>query len=278
MYSDEPPANLVLPGDPIVIPSLPAAAKNASIKIGPGLTHIPPSTIIPVSAGELNIDEKKRLIWAESGGKRYTPHPQDPVIAIVTRSAADFYHCTIPSSRGNTALLPHLAFENATKKTRPQLNNGSVVFARISLASKHMDPELECFDAETGKAGGYGELKNGMLFAVSLGLARRLLGDGKKLRQLRIRKGEVGSGKKVESGDGDTPLPGMSTGMEVLDELGSRLAFELAVGRNGRVWVDSESVKTTLCVGRCIQESEFLTGEEQKRLVRDKIREFELSR
>ena len=141
-----------------------------------------------------------------------------------------------------------------------------------------MDPELECFDAETGKAGGYGELKNGMLFAVSLGLARRLLGDGKKLRQLRIRKGEVGTGKKADAGgDGAKPLPGMSTGVEVLDELGSRFAFELAVGRNGRVWVDSESVKTTLCVGRCIQESEFLTGEEQKRMVMDMIREFEIS-
>lgn len=47
-----------------------------------------------------------------------------------------------------------------------------------------MDPELECFDAETGKANGLGELKGGMVFSVSLGTARRLLGDGKKIRRL----------------------------------------------------------------------------------------------
>jgi len=134
-----------------------------------------------------------------------------------------------------------------------------------------MDPELECFDAATGKAGGFGELKSGMLFDVSLGMARRLL-DGKKLRQLKIRQGAV-------KGDGETGKKvkgGMSSGSEVVEELGQRLAFEIAVGRNGKVWVDSEDVKTTLCVGRCIVESRFLTGEEQRRLVREKIKEFGL--
>ncbi|KAF8477027.1 hypothetical protein BDZ91DRAFT_778212 [Kalaharituber pfeilii] len=266
-----PPASLILPGDPLTIPPPPSNTKNAAIKVGPGLAHIPPNTIIPVNAGELNIDDKKRLVWIESGGKRYNPHLNDPVIAIINRSAADFYHCTIPSSRTAVAILPHLAFENATKKTRPQLNPGAVVYARISLASKHMDPELECVDATTGKAGEYGELKGGMLFSVSLGMARRLLGDGKKLRALKIRRGEL----KSEDGEGKKRNE-MSTGREVLEELGQRLAFEIAVGRNGKIWVDSEDVRTTLCIGRCIVESEFLTGEQQRKLVRDKIKEFGL--
>lgn len=134
-----------------------------------------------------------------------------------------------------------------------------------------MDPELECFDAATGKASDFGELKGGMLFDVSLGMARRLLGDGKKLRQLKIRRGEAGA-----EGEGKGGKKGMSSGLEVVEELGQRLGFEIAVGRNGKVWVDSEDVKTTLCVGRCIVESEFLTGEEQRRLVRETIKEFGL--
>jgi exosome complex component RRP40 len=116
-----------------------------------------------------------------------------------------------------------------------------------------MDPELECFDAETGKASGFGELKGGMVFSVSLGLARRLLGDGKKLRQVAKRAGEEWEG---------------GNGAEVLEELGKSVAFECAVGRNGKVWVDSEDVKTTLMVGRCITASENLTGEEVREMVR----------
>lgn len=135
-----------------------------------------------------------------------------------------------------------------------------------------MDPELECFDAATSKAGGFGELKGGMLFDVSLGMARRLLGDGKKLRQLKIRQGLV----RAEGETGKKVKGAMCSGLEVVEELGQRLGFEIAVGRNGKVWVDSEDVRTTLCCGRCIVESEFLTGEEQRRLVREKIKEFGL--
>lgn len=154
------------------------------------------------------------------------------------------------------------------------------MYARISLASKHMDPELECSDPATGKAHGYGELKGGMLFDVSLGMARRLLGDGKKLRHLKIRNGEIksaGGGGGEEEGKKDKAgVNTMSTGLEVVEELGQRLGFEIAVGRNGKVWVDSEDLRTTLCVGKCIVQSQFLTGEEQRRLVRAKIKELGL--
>lgn len=73
-----PPAvNFVLPGDDLPLPlPLPApGSKNAAIKIGPGLAHLPPDAIVPVTAGELNVDEKKRMIWVEGDGKRVTNSP-----------------------------------------------------------------------------------------------------------------------------------------------------------------------------------------------------------
>lgn len=45
---------------------------------------------------------------------------------------------------------------------------GSALYARVSLAHKDMEPELECFDAQTRKAEGYGELKGGFLVKCSL--------------------------------------------------------------------------------------------------------------
>lgn len=135
-----------------------------------------------------------------------------------------------------------------------------------------MDPELECYDAESQKAEGFGELKGGMVFNVSLGMARRLLGDGKKIRQLRLKQRKVEAEKRGEdlAADGEE----ISNGMEVLEELGRALPFEVAVGRNGRVWVDSEEPKVTLCVGRCIQQGEFLTGKEQRALVREALKKL----
>ena len=136
---------------------------------------------------------------------------------------------------------------------------GSLIYGRISRIDRGQDPELECTDPNTGKAEDYGEVKGGMVFPVSAALARRLLGDGKKMRKLR-----VGTWDGVAKG----------TGLEVLEELGKKVGFEIAVGRNGRVWVDSEDVRVTVLVGRCLGDAEFLTGEEGRRLVRERVREL----
>ena len=50
---------------------------------------------------------------------------------------------------------------------------GSLVYARVSLAHRDMDPELECFDAQTRKAEGFGELKGGFLVRCSLLMCRQ---------------------------------------------------------------------------------------------------------
>ena len=49
---------------------------------------------------------------------------------------------------------------------------GSLLYARVSLAHKDMDPELECFDAQTRKAEGFGELKGGFVTHCSLQMSR----------------------------------------------------------------------------------------------------------
>lgn len=136
----------------------------------------------------------------------------------------------------------------ATKKTRPQIAPGQLVYARVSLANKHMDAELECVNPATGKADGLGPLTGGMVFTVSLGFARRLL----------------------------MPKSTTEGGVVVLEELGNMgLGFEVAVGRNGKVWVNSEAVRTILLVGRSLKESDEgkLDVEAQKKLVKKLVRE-----
>lgn len=49
---------------------------------------------------------------------------------------------------------------------------GCLVYARVSLAHKDMEPELECFDAQTRKSEGFGELKDGFVVRCSLKMCR----------------------------------------------------------------------------------------------------------
>ncbi len=179
---------------------------------------------------------------------QYIPAVGDLVIAIIHHSSVDTYHASI-SDYTPYASLPQLSFEGATKKNRPQLVQGSIVYARVSLANKHMDPELECVSSSTGKAEGLGPLSGGMLYDVSLGLARRLM-----------------MSKPAEQGK-----------VVVLEELGEAgVAFEIAVGRNGKVWVDSKKVKTTLAIGKILRETDEknLTVDEQRKLVKKIAREL----
>ena len=86
------------------------------------------------------------------------------------------------------------------------------------------------------------------MFGISLGMARRLL-----------------LAKQRDEG-----------GIAVLEEIAEKVAFEIAVGRNGKVWVTSEGVKETLLVGKALQETDTkgLGPDEQVKLVRRMLRQL----
>lgn len=105
----------------------------------------------------------------------------------------------------------------------------------------------------------------GMVFDVSTGMAARLI---------------RASSSPVEDDDG-------VEGLLVLDELGKKLesvgGFEIAVGRNGKVWVDCSNggdaaVKATVAIGRCLTTTEEheLSPTDQKKLVTRILREMHI--
>ncbi|KAI0495782.1 hypothetical protein KFK09_022085 [Dendrobium nobile] len=96
-----------------------------------------------------------------------------------------------------------------------------------------MNPELSCTDA-SGKAAEFGSLKEGYMFDTSTGLARMLLS---------------------------------SPTCPILEALGRKLSYEIAVGLNGRVWVNASSPSTVILVSNAIMRSEFLSDVQQKVLV-----------
>ncbi|KAI1616972.1 exosome complex exonuclease RRP40 [Exophiala viscosa] len=238
---------LLLPGDHITTNQVPTSQKR---KIGRGLRQDPATNDFTATIGGLlEVDYRKKTAQIATPDARYIPKAGDLVIAQFKASSTDFFHLYI-NSHSPQAILPQLAFEGATKKTRPQLKANDLVYAKVVSAQKNMDIELSCMNPSTGKSepDGLGPLTGGMVFDVSPGLADRLL-------------------KKQ--------------GVSALDDLGSRLpgGFEVAVGRNGKVWVDcpEAGVKGICAVGRCLREMDEneLREKEQKKLVNRIMGELE---
>ena len=269
---------ILLPGDVVPPHALPTPPKqNKPLTLGPGLRHIPPSTITSTIAGALTTDNKKNAAWVEYNSGRvslyqshhhtlvshptsflfdlvsqsqkiqsnifpsqFQPAVGDLIIATVNNSAGESFNCLI-TPHTPYALLPQLAFEGATRKTRPVLAPSSLVYARVTNAGKESSAELTCVSPSTGKSEGLGPLKGGMVFPISLGMARRLL-----------------AGKKG--------------GVRVLEGLAEKVGFEVAVGRNGVLWVDGGKVRLTLAIGRAVQEvDEKALGEAGQKKVVEKV-------
>ena len=240
---------VLLPGEEIPADQLPRS-KKGTLTLGPGLTHIPPSTILSTTSGALQVDHKKSALWLERSNGRYQPSVGDLVVAQIHHSSTDTYHCSL-TPHTPFALLGQLAFEGANKKNRPQLKAGDLVYARVSRASKWEDTEIECCNSSTGKAEGMGPLKAGMVWEVSPAFARRLM---------------MGSDKEGKS----------RGGIVALEEVGEKVRFEVAVGRNGKLWLDSGSVKETIMIGRLLQQvdEQGLDAEAQRKAVKKALKDM----
>ncbi|KAF8630881.1 hypothetical protein AX17_005239 [Amanita inopinata Kibby_2008] len=209
----------------VILPGERVTANHVNLKLGPGLLQITKTPeidrkepfIISTKAGELNHSANGSKWWVETNSRRYVPAPQESVVGVVTQRLGEGYRVDIGSA--HYASLDGLAFEGATKRSKPNLKVGSLVYARISLAHKDMEPELECFDAQTRKAEGFGELKGGLVARCSLKMCRNLL-DPKHF---------------------------------LFPVLGGRFPFEAAVGMNGRVWVSAKETRQTIAISRSIE-------------------------
>ena len=240
--------HIYLPGDPILGELIPASQKR---RIGPGIQQQDGSKDYSCTiAGPLEVDWKRKAASISTPTARYIPRAGDLVIAQIRGTSFETYHLHI-NPFSPQVLMGQLSFEGATKKTRPQLKINDLVYAKVVFAQKNMEVELSCVNPSTGKAepDGLGPLTGGMVFDVSCGMAERML-------------------KKQ--------------GVSFLEDLGSKLqgGFEIAVGRNGRVWVDcpDAGVKGVCAFGRCLEEvdKKDLSEKEQRKLVNKVVGQFGL--
>ncbi|CAN8076989.1 unnamed protein product [Agarophyton chilense] len=226
--------SLVLPGDKMATILNSPEAAQAVIRVGGGVTQ-KNSEILASKAGFVRYDSNRNKLWVANNQKRYVPAQEDPVIGIVQDRFGEEYRLDINAT--DTATLSMLAFEGATKKNRPNLAIGSLVYCRVIKASKNMETEVSCIEPGSAKSwsGGetlYGELKGGTIIRVSLGMTRTLVRDENVLRML-----------------GHVP-------------------FQSAVGVNGRIWVQAGRVEHTMLLSLALKKADEMQAEEWTNFVR----------
>lgn len=158
--------------------------------------------------------------WIEGRQKHYIPKKGDLIVGIVTKKAGESLKIDIGSAE--YASLSMLAFEGATKKQKPDVQVGDVVYARLLNAHKEMEPELVCVD-QYFKAKRLGVLPNdGFLFNISLNLAYSL--------------------HNIEN--------------PILRTLGKRIPYAIAIGVNGKVWLKCKETKHVVTIMKTFETSE----------------------
>ncbi|XP_037025103.1 exosome complex component RRP40 [Bradysia coprophila] len=221
------PGEVVMPGDTVDINK--DLFKNKRIILGPGLRNVD-DQVIACKPGILRT--KNQTFWVDSYQKRYIPCRGETVIGTVTQKAGDIYRVDIGASE--PACLPYLAFEGATKKNRPDVNVGDLVFAKLLNASKDYESELICVNSY-GQKHKLGALTGGFVFNCSINLVRRLLNEnGNVLRAIQ---------KEIQ-----VPL-------------------EIVIGMNGRVWINGKNPRDIIAVANAILAAEDISEEEVAEMV-----------
>jgi exosome complex component RRP40 len=239
---------VVLPGDDVSKHVIKSDQRTVP-KLGTGL-RFRNDRVLATCAGRL-LQRSNNTFFVQQNIQRYRPQVEDRVLGIVEDrvasddSGGDVYRINIGGS--HPALLSNLSFEGATKRNKPNLQTGMILYARVQSVPDVMDPSLSCQlgpldggiprkDWMTNE-GAYGELKGGTATKVSLGLARELL-DPKNV---------------------------------VLNELGKSLAFEVCVGVNGWIWIHSTRPEHTILIQNAIKNSQVMTEAQVRGMVKTLI-------
>lgn len=217
MNGEKEAGEIVMPGD--TIKTITPQNQKEKIILGPGLRR-DGDIVYACKAGILKL-RTPSIYYVDSFQRRYIPNRGENVVGIVTQKAGDIFKVDIGGSE--QASLPYLAFEGATKRNRPDVQIGDIVFAKLLIASKDMEPELVCVDSQ-GKKGKLGVLgPDGLLLSCSLNLTRKLLNPNNRLFNVFAKE----------------------------------QAYEIAVGMNGKIWIKGRTIKETIALANGILTSEY---------------------
>jgi exosome complex component RRP40 len=242
---------VVLPGDDLT-PFIHSRNDNKQVKLGPGVRTDEHGISRANVAGTFQNNRNNVALVQSSSTARYLPQQSDRILGIVEDrlgsdgAGGDFYKINIGAS--HPAVLSNLAFEGATKRNKPQLLTGQVLYLRVEHVQQHIETKLSCLlgphdggiprkDWMTNE-GAYGILKGGTLIRISTGLARELLHPQ------------------------NVVLAALSA---------AKLAFEVAIGVNGFLWIHSTMPQYTILIQNTVLNSQVMTEAQVRAMVKSLV-------
>ncbi|CAM9319367.1 unnamed protein product [Hapterophycus canaliculatus] len=227
-------AEVVLPGDDVTETT---TRTTRTLRLGPGLVQHAQDKVLATRAGVLRY-RPPCSYWVESNGRRYGARVEDQVLGVVEDRMGEAYKVNVFGSC--SALLGMLEFDGASKRSKPNLKSGSLVFCRVAAVDKDMETELTCTSTHHGSKkdwmtgqSTFGELHGGKMERCSLLLAKSLT----------------------------------KPNCRVLNALAKHMPFEIAAGLNGAFWVDSGSEAHTIVICNAILNSEVMTDAQTDAMV-----------
>ena len=181
-------------------------------------------------------DQSEEVV--RSIGKYYSPKVDDFVIGTITQKNPEFYKVDINTY--TNAILNNKEFEGASKKTKPNLNLGDLVFARVLKVNKFDAPILSCisqYDVKNWASGEsfFGQLKNGNVFDFPLQQAWNFINSDNF----------------------------------VLNRLNDMLSFEIVIGHNGRMWINSDNNGNVFDIYKLLIKSINLNNSEIDKMIHE---------
>jgi exosome complex component RRP40 len=173
-------------------------------------------------------------------GKYYSPKEEDVVIGIIVQKSSEFVKVDINTY--SYAILNTKDFEGATKKLKPIINLGDVVFARVSKVNKFDAPVLSCVSEYGGnKSWSSGESFFGILNGGNLF-------DFPKIYAWDFYKGNY-----------------------ALSRLNDVANFEIVFGMNGKMWIKSDSLENISNIYEILMSSLNSEKDEIEKLIHEKF-------
>lgn len=187
----------------------------------------------------INLNNKNPAITSKEPlmtiGKLYSPKEEDVLIGTITAKTHEQYRLDINTS--HDALLNSIDFEGATKKTKPNLQVGDVLFAKVYHTNKFDNTILTCKSDDNSKTWSsgeslFGQLINGNVYYFPRIWAWKLINNNTTIERLK----------------------------DYID-------FEICIGMNGRLWINSNGINDISKIYNAITKSFELNNEQMERLL-----------
>jgi len=274
---------MVLPGDNISAVVKQPQFQKSDILFGPGLDK---EKVVRPGILHSNVTSNGCFVfWVETHTKKYhDPMPGDIVLGTITQRLGDYFRVDIGTPE--LALLAMLAFQGATKRSKPDIYPGDLVVCQVTeMTTADTEPFLTCVDERSGKANGLGVITgggtterpgvlSGMVAATTVVQSSGLVKSGNKNKDAMFAPERKGQTKNTSDCDGNArwlPLALcrrlLRQNSAILKAIGKHLSFEIAIGMNGLVWLNGGTIDKTMMIFNVIEKCEFIPDEEVLQLI-----------